>query len=211
MYKLLTIKDRLRVAPDKLGPKVKQAIEESVRHKYEGMIFSDTFVIAMNELKDIGEGIIIPGDGSVFYDATFDVLAYEPKINELVEGRVSEVTEFGAFIEIGPIDGLSHLSQVMDDFVSYSKSGTLAGKKSKRTLSVNDRVIARVIAVSLKAVKGAKIGLTMRQGGLGKLDWLEKEKVKKSKEEKKEKKGKDSKDKTKGGKKWRKLVKFVKN
>ncbi len=188
MYKVLTIRDRIRVPPDKLGSRVKSSIKESIKHKFEGMVFNNTLILAFMELKDIGEGIIIPGDGAVYYDSTFTVLAYEPKLNEVVEGKVSEVTEFGAFIEIGPIDGLSHLSQVMDDYVSYSKSGTLSGKKTKKTLSVNDKVRARIIAISLKATKGAKIGLTMRQAGLGKLEWLEKEKAKKAKQSKVKKK-----------------------
>jgi len=43
-----------------------------------------------------------------------------------------------------------HVSQTMDDFVSFSKEKTLAGKESKKTLKINDICRARIIAVSFK-------------------------------------------------------------
>ena len=80
----------------------------------------------------------------------------------------------------------------MDDFVSFSKEKTLSGKESKKTLKVNDVCRARIIAVSFKDPLNPKLGLTMRQPGLGKLEWIEEPEkpVKTSKETK-----------TKGGKK----------
>ena len=76
----------------------------------------------------------------------------------------------------------------MDDFVSYSKTGSLQGKESKRSLKVGDNVKARIVAISMKSLQTAKISLTMRQLGLGKSEWLEEEKKKaKKKVEKKPK------------------------
>jgi len=88
---------------------------------------------------------------------------------------VVEIVEFGGFVRLGPIDGLVHVSQVMDDFVGYDKKkGTLYGKESKRVLKEGDRVRARVVSVSVqRGTRGGKIGLTMRQLGLGKLEWIE--------------------------------------
>jgi len=52
-------------------------------------------------------------------------------------------------------------------------------------LKVGDVCRARIIAVSFKDVTNPKINVTMRQQGLGKLEWLEEEKEKqKLKEEK---------------------------
>jgi DNA-directed RNA polymerase subunit E' len=48
----------------------------------------------------------------------------------------------------------------------------LQGKDSHRNLKVGDQCRARIIAVSYK--EGTpKIGLTMRQAGLGKDEWIE--------------------------------------
>ena len=91
-----------------------------------------------------------------------------------------------------------HISQTMDDFVSFAKDKVLSGKESNRSLKVNDVCIARVIAVSFKDVTNPKLGLTMRQQGLGKLEWIEDDHKKESKEaEKPEKSEKQEKKETK--------------
>ena len=99
-------------------------------------------------------------------------------MHELVYGTIAEITSFGAFMQIGPTQGMIHISQTMEDYVSLSKTGNLSGKATKRNLSKGDECIARIVAVSYKA-EDPKIGLTMRQPGLGKIDWIEDEKKKK--------------------------------
>ena len=87
---------------------------------------------------------------------------------------------------IGPIEGMIHISQTMDDFVSFAKDKVLTGKETKRSLKVSDKCKARIIAVSFKDPSNPKLGLTMRQPGLGRIDWIEEEQ-KPAEEKKKEK------------------------
>ena len=156
-------------------------------------------------MKEIGEGIIIPGDGASYYDVTFELLAFKPEMQEIVVGKIKDIAEFGAFINIGPIDGMIHISQTMDDFVSFSKDKTLTGKETKRVLKTNDICRARIIAISFKDVLNPKLGLTMRQQGLGRLDWLKEETQEKSaKKEEKESKEKEHKEKNKEKKEHKK-------
>lgn len=177
MYKLITVRDRIRVPPGKFKEDVTKAVEEAIREKFEGMFVSnDMIFLTLIKLETIGEGIIIPGDGAIYYDSLFKMLTYVPILHEVIEGTVTEITDFGAFVRMGPIDGLAHVSQVMDDYCSNPKTGQLQGRQSKKVLTVNDVVRAKIIAVSLKSTKGAKIGLTMRQPGLGKTEWIEAEK-----------------------------------
>ena len=102
-------------------------------------------------------------------------------MHELVYGTISEITNFGAFIDMGVVRGMIHISQTMDDFVSFSKTGNLSGKDGKKSLNVDDKCMARIVAISFKGEE-PKIGLTMRQPGLGKLEWIaaDKEKSKKA-------------------------------
>ena len=153
-------------------------------------------------LKEIGKGIIIPGDGSSYYEAKFEVLSFKPELQEVIVGRIKDIVDFGAFITLGPIDGMIHVSQTMDDFVSFSKEKTLAGKESKRSLKINDVCRARIIAISFKDPLNPKLGLTMRQQGLGRLDWIEEDEQKVEKKgAKKEVKKEGKKETKKGGKK----------
>jgi DNA-directed RNA polymerase subunit E' len=93
----------------------------------------------------------------------------------MVLGEIVDITEFGAFTRIGPIDALVHVSQVMDDKIAYdAKNAIFTGKKTNHKLHEGDIVRTRVVGVSLGKGR-SKISLTMRQPGLGALGWLRKD------------------------------------
>ena len=196
MFYKTELKDHIRVPPNLFNLPLEEAITKRIKTKYSGFISKDLgIVIDVSGVKGIGEGIIIPGDGASYYDVSFELLTFKPEMQEMVIGKIKDIAEFGAFINIGPIDGMIHISQTMDDFVSFSKDKTLSGKETKRTLKVNDLCRARIIAVSFKDVLNPKIGLTMRQPGLGKLDWIKETEEKVPKKEEKEGKEKEHKEK----------------
>jgi DNA-directed RNA polymerase subunit E' len=87
---------------------------------------------------------------------------------------VVEIADFGAFVRIGPVDALLHVSQLIDDYMSYDeKQGVLLGKETKKKLTNGDQLRVRITAVSLgRAGSSGKIGVTARQPFLGKLEWL---------------------------------------
>ena len=173
MYSILELKSSVRVSPILLEEELKESIKKSLYEEYVGKLGKDGIFLAVLDVKEIGEGTIIPGDGAIYYEVNFEAVVYKPMMHEVVDGFVTEIAGFGAFVRVGPIEGLVHISQVMDDYVSYSESGSLQGKESNRSLKVGDNVRARIVAVSLKSIEGAKLGLTMRQPGLGKIKWIE--------------------------------------
>ncbi len=185
MFYKLELNDHIRVPPDLFGLPLEEAIIKRIKKKYEGHISKDLGVaIDVSEVKSVGEGVIIPGDGAPYYDVNFDLLTFKPEMQEIVLGRIRDIADFGAFITLGPIEGMIHVSQTMDDFVSFSKEKTLSGKDSKKTLKIGDKCRARIIAVSYKDLSNPKIGLTMRQPSLGRLDWFgEQEKKEPTKKE----------------------------
>ncbi|HOW29251.1 MAG TPA: DNA-directed RNA polymerase [archaeon] len=200
-YKKYTLEGIVSIAPQRLSGELKDIILNQLCYDYEGVIDKNIGVIvAVTEVlsHDIGE--IVPADPNVFFKAKFSVIAYYPKLHEIVNGVVTQATDFGAFIKIGPFEGLCHVSQVMEDFNSYNAElPGFTGKESKQTLVVGDNVVARIANVSLKpSITETKIGLTMRQFGLGKADW-QKQPVKKEKKTttKKETKKEETKPKAK--------------
>ena len=179
MYKIFEISEKIRVAPDKFGMKLEDAIKSSLEELLEGgMKKSLGVILSIISVDNVGEGIILPGDGALYYPVDFKILTYIPEQHELVKGEVIDVTEFGVFIRMGAVDGMIHVSQLMDDFVSYdSKNMMFTGKKTKRKVKEKSQVIARIISVSM-ADNQYKIGLTTRQPGLGALDWPKREEKK---------------------------------
>ena len=188
MYYKTKVKDYIRVPPAGFSDDTKQAVVTEIKKKYNGYISPDIgFVIDVSQVNEVGQGIILPGDGSAHYSVEFTLLTFKPEMQEIISGKITNVADFGAFINIGPVEGMIHISQTMNDFVSFSKDGVLLGKNSKHTLKAGDVCKARIIAVSYKDLSNPKIGLTMRQPGLGKDEWVEEENSPKetAKEEKK--------------------------
>ena len=198
MYYIITAEDKVEVAPTKLNLPLEEAIKQSLAEKYEGTIIKEAGVIlAIIGVNEIGEGIVLPNNPAVHYNVKSEILVWRPIEHEIVEGEVVDITDFGAFIRIGAIDGLVHISQVMDDYVNFDeKNMQLVGRETKRILKVGDVVRGRIISVSFKEQK--KITLTMRQPFLGALRWLTAPGVKKEAVEKKSKK-KKKKEPKKGG------------
>ena len=184
MFYEVLVTDHVRVEPNKFGMNTDEAVRIQLEESYSGFQDKDIgIVVAVLDVQEVKEGIIIPGDGAAYYESTFKLIVFRPELQELVYGIIEEITNFGAFISLGPIRGMIHISQTMDDFVSFSDSGVLTGKDGKKNLVQGDKCIARIVAISYKGEE-PKIGLTMRQPGLGKLEWVKAEKEKADKQAK---------------------------
>ncbi len=188
MFYKTQIKDYIRTPPKLFNLSKEEAVLKQIKGEYEGYISKDMgIVIDVSQIDDIREGIIIPGDGASYYETEFELLVFKPELQEVVPGVIKDIADFGAFFTLGPTEGMIHISQTMDDYVSFAKDKVLTGKESKRALKVGDKCKARIIAISYKDPTNPKLGLTMRQEGLGKLEWIKEEKQE-SEEEKKESK-----------------------
>lgn len=175
MFRIYTIEDTVRVDPAYFELDLEESILKVLRNRYERRIDPELgVVLTVWNPQKISEGRVILGDGASHHKLTFDLLAWKPELNEIVEGEVSEIVEFGAFVRIGPLDGLVHLSQITNDFLSFDKKiPAFVGKESKKMLRKGDLVIAKISTVSMKGgIADTKIGLTMRPEGLGKDEWL---------------------------------------
>ena len=174
MYYVHTIKDTLSVPPAYFSANLEESATQVLRNKYERVIDRDLgVVLAVFNVRDISDGIILPGDPNTHHDVTFDVLTFTLEVDEVVIGEVSELVEFGSFVRIGPMDGLVHLSQITSDFINYDrKTGVFTSRNTGKTLKKGDTVYAKVSTISIKgSVKDSKIALTMRPEGLGKPEW----------------------------------------
>jgi DNA-directed RNA polymerase subunit E' len=177
MYKRMKLEGMVRIPPDQMGNPLEEAVELALRNKYEAVVDKTLgTIVAILGADTIGEGHILAGDGAIYYSVIFDAIVFKPEMQEIVEGEVVEIVKFGAFLSIGPFDGLLHVSQITNEYISYDeKNARLVSKESNKALGEGEKVRARIIAVSLneKEPRESKIGLTMRQTGLGKLEWLE--------------------------------------
>lgn len=188
MYYVYTVKDTVNIPPKYIGEDITKSTTEILRTKYERTFDKGLgVVLVVFNVRDIGEGYIQPSDPNTHHDVTFDVLTFSLEVDEAVSGEISELADFGAFLRIGPVDGLVHLSQITNDFMSFDKrTGTFTSRSSRKSIKKGDFAYAKVSTVSTRnTIQDIKVALTMRPEGFGKPEWIKEEKVKAAKEKRK--------------------------
>lgn len=170
--------DIVRIPPNRLTDSLKNTAIGILKEKYESMVSQELgYVIMIIDAKVDSVGKLVTGDGATYHKVTFKALTFFPKIQEIVEGEIIEITDFGAFVRIGPTDALLHLSQITDDYLkSDIKQGLIIANQSSKSLRIGSKMRARITAVSLgKGSSMGKIGITCRQPFLGSFEWINEE------------------------------------
>ena len=184
MYYKMQLADKVRVPPNRLGEDLTRVILDVLQEHLEGSIDKEIGIfIAITKVQKIGEGEIVPGDGAVYYDVDFEAVVLRLALQEVLEGLVVETTSFGAFVSLGPIDAMLHVSQISDEYINYDeKNARLICQESKRFIGVGEPVVT--LSLNEREPRDSKIGLTMRQSGLGTARWLEEDMLKEKEKEK---------------------------
>lgn len=194
MYKKLVRQNVIRIPPEYLSKEILPTIERLTHINFEGkMDKNNNLTVLVTNIEPVGQGKIVHGDGAVYQNVKYEALVFEPQLHEIVYGSVCEILKFGAFVRFGPLDGLLHISQIMDDHIDIDiENERLLGKETKRELRVGDKVRARIVSISIneRNPRESRIGLTMRQPGLGKVEWLDDEITKAEGGDKVEERGK---------------------
>ncbi|MFB6134340.1 MAG: DNA-directed RNA polymerase [Halanaeroarchaeum sp.] len=176
MYKRVRLTDTVEVPPRHLAEVTPDLVRRLLQDKLEGRMDEKVgSIVTVTEVHDIGEGAVIPNRPGVYYQAEFDAVTFDPEMQEVVDGEIVEVVSFGAFVGIGPVDGLLHVSQISDEYLAFDEENQqLASRESNRTLGVGDSVRARIVTKNIdeRNPRESKIGLTAKQPGLGKHGWL---------------------------------------
>lgn len=178
MFAIAHMTDVVRIPPSKLTNSLKVTAIGILKEKYESMVNAELgYVILIIDAEANSTGKVIAGDGATYHKVHFTALTFYPKLHEVVEGEVVEITDFGSFVRIGPTDALLHLSQITDDYLkSDVKQGLILSNQSEKTLRIGSKIRARITAISLgKSASMGKIGITCRQPFLGALEWVERE------------------------------------
>lgn len=89
---------------------------------------------------------VIVAEHSAAIEKVFGQIA----VNDVVEGKVARMTDFGAFIDLGGVDGLVHVSEISYDRVS----------KPADVLSVGETVKVKVLAMDAEK---QRISLSIKQ------------------------------------------------
>ena len=179
MYKIVSREDTIRIPAEYMrkGASLNDHIDRLSMTAFEGRFDEDNrFILLTTNHEPLGRGRIIHGDGAIYQRVRFDAVLFCMEDYEVVEGAVSEVNEFGAFVRIGPMEALLHKSQIMDDMVDANVGmGWIEGRQTGRRIGIGNSVRARIVSISPDTSdhRRSKIGLTSKQPGLGCHSWLD--------------------------------------
>jgi len=193
LYGMEHKEDVVRIPPEKLTGDIQQVCEDIARQTFECKIEGkNSYALLVMNVKPIGFGKVVHGDGAVYQHVEYDKVVFEVGMDEIISGNVVGIIKFGAFVRCGPLDGLLHISQIMDDRISVDETNQrLIGKETKRDIRLDDTVRCRIVYVKgmneRAPRESVQIGLSMRQPGLGKLAWMEDERKPKEEPVRKEK------------------------
>jgi DNA-directed RNA polymerase subunit E' len=184
MFYLLDVGEKVGVEAQKLKKNVQESIEEKLEElhsKEENGVF-----LGVVEIKKIGEtGEILPEKPYIYFDVEYSALFFQPVQNEIVDGYVTEVAEFGPFVRIGPVDALVHISQITNENLNYNPEQDVIASKDSKIIIKKGEPVRAMVANSSISDERIRVNLTMKQDGLGLIKLIEKGKKAKKKEEKK--------------------------
>ena len=177
MYAIYEVKDTFRLPPDQFDKKIEDVAVEILQRKYEGTIDKQLgVVVAVFNTRNISDGTIYAGDPATHHNVEFDLLAYMPYPEEVIAGEVTELVEFGAFVRIGPMEGLVHVSQITNEFLTSTRSFLHSYQGRAAGASRGATCLAKISTVSMKNTsKGFEDRAHHEADGLGKEEWLKRE------------------------------------
>tara|TARA_B100000749_G_scaffold280076_1_gene274640 strand:- start:346 stop:936 length:591 start_codon:yes stop_codon:yes gene_type:complete len=176
LFQIVEVEDIIRIEPIDFGNELNTIAKKILKGRYESTITPELgYVILIMNVNAEKTGKIIPGDGATYHPVQFKLLSFLPKLHEIVEGEIVEITDFGAFIRVGPTDALLHLSQITDEYLNSDvRQGLITAKESNRTVQVGTNMRVRITALSLtRGTSMGKIGVTCRQPFLGSSEWIQ--------------------------------------
>ena len=81
MFYFTEVEDYVRVEPKLFGLPTVEAIEKQLKDSYSEYYDEELGrVVTVIKIINIGEGVIIPGDGAAYYNTRFKLLTWKPEL-----------------------------------------------------------------------------------------------------------------------------------
>ncbi|OUV37860.1 MAG: DNA-directed RNA polymerase [Euryarchaeota archaeon TMED103] len=178
MYSIVEREDTIRIPAEYIreGQSLVDHIDSLANDAFEGRFDVDeNYTVLTFDHKPVGRGKIIHGDGAIYQAVSFKALLFNMENNEVVDGYVSDVSEYGAFVRIGPVEALLHKSQILDEPIQVNMGirrieGAQSGKHIEEGSHVRSRVVSK--AINQNDPRASKIGLNCKMDGLGAAGWI---------------------------------------
>lgn len=103
MFVLTLIADSIRIPPPLLSQPTLTSVQTEIEKRYPNKIIIDVGLILCpyGPPLEIGDGVLVPGDGGAHHQVLFQCVVFRPFVEEVLVGTVSECNEEGLSVSIG--------------------------------------------------------------------------------------------------------------
>lgn len=154
MYYLLEIETKTSLSPDQLDPKkdANELLLKALRETLEGQVLTDVgLVVAVISCNIRGEGRIPPRSPEIYFRTNIRLIAFKPIPNEVVEGEIVNVTETGAFVNLGSLDGFWPRNRISNRRMEFNaRKGTLEDREEEIVIRRKEKARIKVNNVEVR-------------------------------------------------------------
>lgn len=140
---------------------------DRLKEQYESRILEDGTIVIMVIGNIMPTSTTLEDNDSKSYTVMFDILAFTPKLLEIVLGEVNEVTDFGIIVRIGSVDAYIHKSQIFDGHGKINVPSQQIASKNGSIIKVGTIVHGRITSISINDAGAIKIGMTCKEPDFG--------------------------------------------
>ncbi|XP_049295625.1 DNA-directed RNA polymerase III subunit RPC8 [Anopheles funestus] len=107
MFVLAELKDNVRIAPELFGLKLPEAIKDEINRKLANKVLLNVgLCIALKDIIQLGDSIILPGDGASHTEVNFRYIVFRPIIGDVITGKIRSCSREGVHITLGFFDDI---------------------------------------------------------------------------------------------------------
>ena len=103
MFVLALVADTIRIPPHLLAKPTALSVQSEIERRYPNKIIMDVGLVICpyGPAIEIGDGILVPGDGGAHHQVIFQVVLFKPFVDEILVGIVTESKEEGVMVSVG--------------------------------------------------------------------------------------------------------------
>lgn len=102
MFVLVTLKDTIRIPPNKFDVPMKQALTDEINERLANKVIVDVgLCITFYDIVKLGESFLFQGDGASHTVVTFRYIVFRPFVGETILGKIKSSTREGIRVTLG--------------------------------------------------------------------------------------------------------------
>mmetsp|Transcript_25486 Transcript_25486/g.54852 ORF Transcript_25486/g.54852 Transcript_25486/m.54852 type:complete len:323 (-) Transcript_25486:115-1083(-) len=103
MFVLTLLADSIRIPPQLLAKPTLTSVQTEIEKRYPNKIIVDVGLVICpyGPPLEIGDGILVPGDGGAHHQVLFQCVVFRPFVEEVLVGTVKESHEGGVVVSVG--------------------------------------------------------------------------------------------------------------